>query len=110
MAVDWLGYVFAALTAVGGVFGFIKAGSISSLVGGLIFGLLSALGSFQVSQNPKNFWLSFGTHGTLAAVMGVRFLSSWKLMPAGLMTAASLFMVLRLGLGFLWPRKKNNMD
>lgn len=31
-----------------------------SLVGGLVFGVLSALGSFQVSQNPKNIWLSFG--------------------------------------------------
>ncbi|KAB5586694.1 hypothetical protein PHYPO_G00004550 [Pangasianodon hypophthalmus] len=105
MAVDWLGYVFAALTATGGIIGYIKAGSIMSLVGGLVFGFLAALGSLQVSQNPKNIWLSFGTYGTLAVLMGVRFLSSWKIMPAGLITGASLFMVLRLGLGFLWPRK-----
>ncbi|MCJ8728465.1 hypothetical protein PDJAM_G00004750 [Pangasius djambal] len=71
MAVDWLGYGFAALTATGGIIGYIKA----------------------------------GTYGTLAVLMGVRFLSSWKIMPAGLITGASLFMVLRLGLGFLWPRK-----
>ncbi|KAM9489094.1 transmembrane protein 14Cb isoform 1-T2 [Clarias gariepinus] len=108
MAVDWLGYLFAALTATGGIIGYIKAGSGMSLVGGVIFGSLAALGSFQVSRNPKNIWLSFGTYGTLAAVMGVRFLSSWKIMPAGLMTGASLFMVLRLVLGFLWPRTKKN--
>ncbi|XP_053508874.1 transmembrane protein 14Cb [Ictalurus furcatus] len=108
MAVDWLGYVFAALTATGGIVGYIKAGSFMSLVGGLVFGCLAALGSFQVSQNPKNILLSFGTYGTLAVLMGVRFLSSWKIMPAGLLTGASLFMLLRLGLGLLWPRKKHS--
>ncbi|KAI5620389.1 transmembrane protein 14C, partial [Silurus asotus] len=86
MAVDLLGFAFAALTATGGIIGYIKAGSVMSLIGGLVFGLLAALGSFQMSQNPKNIWLAFGTYGTLAAVMGVRFLSSWKIMPAGLMT------------------------
>lgn len=31
-----------------------------SLVGGLVFGVLSAIGAFQVSKNPKNIWVSFG--------------------------------------------------
>ncbi|KAK2855360.1 hypothetical protein Q7C36_007229 [Tachysurus vachellii] len=108
MSVDWLGYAFAALIATGGIIGFIKAGSIMSLLGGIVFGVLSAIGSFQLSKNPKNIWLLFGTYGTLAVLMGVRFLSSWKIMPAGLITGASLFMVLRLFLGFLWPRNKNS--
>lgn len=29
-----------------------------------------------------------GTSGSLTALMGVRFLSSWKIMPAGLMAGA----------------------
>ncbi|KAF3857968.1 hypothetical protein F7725_011169 [Dissostichus mawsoni] len=56
---------------------------------GLLFGLLAAVGAFLASQNPKNVWLSLGTSGTLAVVMGLRFLNSWKFMPAGLMTLAS---------------------
>ncbi|KAK1794861.1 hypothetical protein P4O66_010057 [Electrophorus voltai] len=46
-----------------------------------------------------------GTYGTMSAVMGVRFLSSWKVMPAGLIAGASLLMILRLGVGFLQTKK-----
>lgn len=90
-------------------------GSVTSLAAGLFFGLLAAVGAYLASQNPKNVWLSLGeqqcrlncngtttdfytlngvncssshvgTSGTLAVVMGLRFLNSGKFMPAGLMT------------------------
>lgn len=91
-------------------------GSVTSLVAGLLFGLAAAVGAYLASQNPRNVWLSLGTFaslydyryyyvtaafiylsrfsvhagtaGTLAVVMGLRFLSSWMFMPAGLMTVA----------------------
>ncbi|XP_038575167.1 transmembrane protein 14C-like isoform X1 [Micropterus salmoides] len=89
MAVDWIGFSYAALLVTGGILGYVKAGSIISLASGLLFGLLAAVGAFLVSQNPKNVWLSLGTSGTLVVVMGLRFLNSWKFMPAGLMALAS---------------------
>ncbi|XP_061587012.1 transmembrane protein 14C-like [Cololabis saira] len=104
MAVDWSGLCYAALLAAGGVMGYVKAGSVTSLAAGLLFGLLAAVGAYLASQNPKNVWLSLGTAGTLLVVMGLRFLSSWKFMPAGLMALLSGLMVAKIIAGLLRTR------
>ncbi|XP_053185976.1 transmembrane protein 14C-like [Scomber japonicus] len=101
MALDWIGFSYAALVVIGGFIGYVKAGSVTSLVAGLLFGLLAAGGAYLGSQNPKNVWLSLGTTGVLTGVMGMRFLSSWKFMPAGLMTLASGLMLARIIRGML---------
>ncbi|KAF7662590.1 hypothetical protein LDENG_00231920 [Lucifuga dentata] len=101
MALDWTGFTYAALVSAGGVSGYVKAGSIASLVAGLVFGLLAAVGAYLTSQNPKNVWLLLGTSGTLAVLMGIRFLNSWKLMPAGLVFLASGLMVGKIIAGML---------
>lgn len=36
-------------------------GSVPSLAAGLLFGGLAGLGSYQLSQDPKNVWLFLGT-------------------------------------------------
>ncbi|XP_020485925.1 transmembrane protein 14C [Labrus bergylta] len=96
MAVDWIGFIYAALVSTGGIIGYMKAGSVTSLAAGFLFGLLAAVGAYLISQNPRNVWLSIGTSGTLAVVMGLRFLNSGKFMPAGFMTLASGLMLLRI--------------
>ncbi|KAJ6664538.1 hypothetical protein lerEdw1_007195 [Lerista edwardsae] len=84
-------------------------GSVPSLAAGLLFGGLAGVGAYQLSQDPKNIWLSLNNatlasvfqlvaSGTLAGVMGMRFYNSGKFMPAGLIAGASLLMVGRLGL------------
>ncbi|KPP64887.1 transmembrane protein 14C-like [Scleropages formosus] len=98
MSVDWLAYGYSALVACGGILGYIKAGSIASLVAGLLFGGLAGFGSYQMSHNPKNVWVFLGASGTLAGVMGFRFLNSWKFMPAGLAAGASILMLVKVGL------------
>ncbi|XP_071780456.1 transmembrane protein 14C-like isoform X2 [Centroberyx gerrardi] len=101
MTTDWIGLSYAALVSSGGIMGYVKAGSVTSLVAGLLFGLLAGIGAYLASQNPKNVWLSLGTSGTLAVVMGMRFLNSWKFMPAGLMALASGLMVGKIVIGML---------
>ncbi|XP_069014034.1 transmembrane protein 14C-like [Embiotoca jacksoni] len=101
MAVDWLGFSYAALVTAGGVVGFAKAGSFPSLAAGLLFGLLAGVGAYLASGNPRNAWLSLATAGTLAVVMALRFLSSWKFMPAGLMTLVSCVMVVKSIIGMV---------
>lgn len=71
----------------------------TSLVAGLCFGVLAGVGAYLTSQNSRNVWVSLGTSGTLAAVMGIRFLNSWKFMPAGLMTLASALMLGKIAIG-----------
>ncbi|KAM7071556.1 transmembrane protein 14C-like isoform 2-T2 [Acridotheres tristis] len=101
MAVDWLGFGYAALVASGGIIGYAKAGSVPSLAAGLFFGSLAGLGAYQVSQNPNNIWVSLVTSGALTAIMGTRFYHSKKFMPAGLIAGVSLLMVGRLALKML---------
>lgn len=44
---------------------YLLPGSVPSLAAGLLFGGLAGLGSYQLSQDPKNVWLFLGTsfHG-----------------------------------------------
>ncbi|XP_015247004.1 transmembrane protein 14C-like [Cyprinodon tularosa] len=100
---DWIGFCYALCVSAGGIIGYAKAGSVTSLVAGLLFGLLAAGGAYLTSQNPRNVWLSLGTAGTLAVVMGLRFLNSWKFMPAGLMTLLSVLMLTKIIVGMLKP-------
>ncbi|KAG5271567.1 hypothetical protein AALO_G00181490 [Alosa alosa] len=96
MAFNLIGYGYAVLVTTGGIIGFVKAGSIASLVAGLLFGVLAGVGAYQMSQNSDNFWVLLGTSGILAAVMGVRFLNSWKFMPAGLVAGASVLVFVKI--------------
>uniref|UniRef100_G3NCJ6 Transmembrane protein 14C n=1 Tax=Gasterosteus aculeatus TaxID=69293 RepID=G3NCJ6_GASAC len=101
MSTDYVGYGYAALIASGGAIGYFKAGSTPSLAAGLLFGGLAGFGAYQISNDPKNIWVSLATSGALTAVMGKRFYGSRKLMPAGLMAGASLLMVGKLALTLL---------
>ncbi|CAG8518557.1 14252_t:CDS:2 [Racocetra persica] len=80
---DYPGYIYATTIALGGVFGYVKAGSIPSLFFGLTFGGLAAYAANRTSVNPKNAILAFVVSSVLFIVMGVRFYKSGKFMPAG---------------------------
>uniref|UniRef100_A0A3B4D8K5 Transmembrane protein 14A n=1 Tax=Pygocentrus nattereri TaxID=42514 RepID=A0A3B4D8K5_PYGNA len=97
MAVDWLGFGYAAAVVLGGFMGYKRKGrSLASLIAGLFFGTISAYGAFKVSTDPHDIWTSLAASGALALVMGLRYKNSGKLMPAGIMTGLSLLMVVRL--------------
>ncbi|XP_056149518.1 transmembrane protein 14C-like [Lampris incognitus] len=81
--------------------GYVKAGSVTSLAAGLLFGFMAGFGAYQTSGNPRKVWVSLGTSGTLAVVMAVRFFSSWKFMPAGLVALTSVLMLGKIVFGML---------
>merc|ERR1712168_933872 len=97
MPTDYVGYAYASAVALGGIMGYVKAGSIPSLGAGLLFGSVLGVGAYQMSENPNNYYLTLGTSTVLGGMMGMRFLNSGKFMPPGLIAALSLGMVLRLG-------------
>lgn len=97
MAIDYLAFGYAATVAAGGVLGYVKAGSMVSLIMGLLSGSVLGVGAYQVSQNPKNLYLSLGTSAVLAGIMGMRYMKSGKVMPAGLVAGISLLFVVRYG-------------
>ncbi|KAL8590440.1 hypothetical protein ACOMHN_011653 [Nucella lapillus] len=97
MAIDWISFAYAATVSAGGIIGYVKAGSLPSMVMGLMFGALIGVGACKTSKDPKNFSMSLATAAGLAVVMGWRFVASGKFMPAGLVTTLSLLMVARFG-------------
>ncbi|XP_050401552.1 transmembrane protein 14C [Patella vulgata] len=98
MPVDFLAYGYAATVAAGGIIGYVKAGSVPSLVMGLACGSLLGFGAYQTSNDPKNVAVSLATSGLLMGVMGFRYMNSGKFMPAGLVASLSFLMLARLSL------------
>src|SRR4051794_15046498 len=70
MPFDVLSAGFALIVAAGGVVGFVKAGSVPSLVAGLTFGSVLGVGTYMTSVNPANYWLTLGTSAVLGSFMG----------------------------------------
>uniref|UniRef100_A0A8C3W3J3 Transmembrane protein 14C n=1 Tax=Catagonus wagneri TaxID=51154 RepID=A0A8C3W3J3_9CETA len=97
----WTGFGYAALVASGGITGSAKAGSDPAPAAAPLCGGLAGLGAYQLSQDPRNIWISLATSGTLVGIMGMRFYQSGKFMPAGLMAGASLLTVAKLGIRVL---------
>ncbi|CAH1390286.1 unnamed protein product [Nezara viridula] len=92
---DSLGFMYAVVLAAGGTYGYVKSGSLPSLAAGVLFGSAIGMGAYQVSKNPENFYLALGTSTVLSGVMGSRFYSSGKIMPAGVICGISVAMALR---------------
>lgn len=97
MPTDYVAFAYAAIVAIGGIIGFLKAGSVPSLVAGVGSGLLAGLGAQKVSANPRNVHLLLATSALLAVFMGVRYSRTQKFMPAGLVSLLSVAVTLRYG-------------
>ncbi|GIX82700.1 transmembrane protein 14C [Caerostris darwini] len=95
MGFDIVSACYALSVAAGGVMGYVKAGSTSSLIAGLTFGGILAYGAYQTSIDESNYILSFVTTSALGAVMLIRFYNSGKFMPAGLICSLSGLMLMR---------------
>jgi uncharacterized membrane protein (UPF0136 family) len=87
------GYLYALAVAAGGIMGYMRKGSAISLAAGILFGGLSAAGTFQMAQEPHNCYLLLASSGTLAVIMGMRAFKSGKFMPAGLVATLSALVV-----------------
>ena len=83
--------VFGALTIAGGVMGYVKAGSLASLIAGGVAGALLLFGGLQL--NPGNRPILIGLGIVCAALAGrflPAFLKSGSFMPAGLMASLAV--------------------
>ncbi|KAL1919494.1 uncharacterized protein VTP21DRAFT_2187 [Calcarisporiella thermophila] len=95
---DLVGYSYAGIVFVGGVIGYLKAGSAASLASGVIFGSLIGYSARLTSQNPRQAHMAFALSVLLLVIMGLRFSKSGKFMPAGLVAILSLVMSIRYGM------------
>ena len=82
--------IFGLLTIVGGVIGFVKAGSTASLIAGSISGIALLVAAFLL---PGNVVLGLIIAGLVSLLLAGRFIPNFiqtgKIMPAGLMAVLS---------------------
>lgn len=66
-----------------------KAASVPSLIAGLSFGSVLAVGAYYTSQTPPKPLLQLVCSIVLGLLMGYRFYNSNKIMPAGVVSILS---------------------
>ena len=87
--------IFGLLTIIGGVIGFVKAGSTSSIIAGSISGILLFVAAFLLPQNLAAGLILAGVISILLAGRFVpAFLKTGQAMPAGLMSVLSVLGVI----------------
>jgi uncharacterized membrane protein (UPF0136 family) len=102
----YLVLIFSILVFCGGVMGYIKSGSLPSIISGGAFGALLLASSSMIIKGKKN-GQKIALIGTLAldAFFTYRFAANPKFMPAGLMIILCNLMLISLITGI---RKKAN--
>ena len=87
--------IFGLLTIVGGVIGYVKAGSTASIVAGGISGIALLAAAFLL---PNNVALGLVIAGVISIALALKFIpafmSTGKVMPAGLMAILSVIGVI----------------
>ena len=83
--------VFGLLTIVGGVIGFVKAGSTISLIAGSVCGILLLTAAFLL---PNNLALGLAVGALISALLAFQFVPAFiktgQVMPAGMMSVLSV--------------------
>jgi uncharacterized membrane protein (UPF0136 family) len=83
--------VFGALTIVGGVIGYVKAGSLPSIIAGSITGvLLLVAGALLPEHRAAGLATAFVVSLLLAAQFVPKFIRTGRAMPAGMMSILSV--------------------
>lgn len=83
--------VFGLLTIVGGVMGYVKAGSTASIIAGSISGILLLLAAFLMPGNlTVGLVLALVVSVALAGRFVPAFIKTGSVMPAGLMSVLSV--------------------
>ncbi len=83
--------IFGALTIVGGIIGYVKAGSLPSIIAGSITGVLLLIaGSLLPEHRAASLATAFIISLLLAAQFVPKFIRTGKAMPAGMMSILSV--------------------
>ncbi|HEV7868759.1 MAG TPA: TMEM14 family protein [Chthoniobacteraceae bacterium] len=84
-------FIFGALTIAGGVVGYLKAGSVQSIVAGGIAGALLLVSGYLIGSGKTQPGVILGLVLSLALLAQFlpKYLDAHKFMPAGMMTILS---------------------
>lgn len=88
-------FVFGGLTIVGGIMGFVKKGSVASVVAGGLAGVLLIIAALWLKEKPQNGLILGGVISlALAGRFLPLFLKKFDWMPAGLIAVLSVIGVI----------------
>jgi uncharacterized membrane protein (UPF0136 family) len=83
--------IFGALTIVGGIMGYAKAGSTASIIAGSISGILLLIGAWLIPSNQvAGLALTLIVSLLLLIYFALKFMRTSAFMPAGLMSILSV--------------------
>ena len=83
--------VFGVLTIVGGIIGYVKAGSVASVIAGSITGILLLVGVFLLPEHRViGLATVFIISLLLLAQFAPKFIRTGRVMPAGMMAILSV--------------------
>jgi uncharacterized membrane protein (UPF0136 family) len=83
--------IFGILTIAGGIVGYVKAGSVASIVAGSITGVLLLVAAFLLPEHHTvGLATAFVVSLLLAAQFVPKFLRTGRVMPAGMMSILSV--------------------
>ena len=94
--------VFGILTIAGGIVGYVKAGSVASIIAGSITGVLLLVGAFLLPEHRAvGLATTFSISLLLAAQFIPKFLRTGRVMPAGMMSILSVIGIIAAILAWL---------
>lgn len=105
LTIIWIILVYALLVTIGGIIGYVKAKSNQSLISGIGSGIALAIAWYVSLQNPT-VGLALATIIALAllVVFALRFRTTSKFMPAGLLAVLSLVATVLFAIGWFTTR------
>ena len=87
--------LFGVLTIAGGIFGYVKAGSLASIIAGSITGVLLLVAAFLLSTHRgAGLAIALVISLVLSAQFVPKFLQTGRAMPAGMMSVLSVIGVI----------------
>jgi uncharacterized membrane protein (UPF0136 family) len=87
--------VFGVLTIAGGIVGYVKAGSVASIIAGSITGVLLLVAAFLLPEHRAiGLATAFIISLLLAAQFAPKFIRTGRVMPAGMMSILSVIGVI----------------
>ena len=89
---SWIVLLYGILVAAGGVMGYVKAGSIASIIAGVVSGVLlvgSAVAMMKGSYQT-GWWIALIVTIALLVRFGLAALKGFKMMPGGIVIIMSL--------------------
>ena len=94
--------IFGLLTILGGVMGYVRAGSTASIIAGSVSGILLLVAAFLL---PNNVAVGLVLAGLVSILLAGRFLPAFlktgSVMPAGMMAALSVIGVVMVILAWV---------